>query len=480
MAATSYLVSANRYVRQAATQDRYAINASAAAVAEAADILKSTSSAWVSSPRTKAGSVPNHTGALTATSDQYDAYAFCGDHNAVSGEHRAFVGAVAYRVKLPAAAFAGGVNIQTVAVTVNGDPYLLGGARVSVVNNSTTTPEPDWATLFAGTANATQVAKRTAVTSGSTTTWYPTSEAKTLTLSEGGTQAYQYIWIYLALEDYNTTSRIPWIEGGASLSPTITVTFADAIGGLTAGSNIGGTEAMADLACNRVTLLDKSFCYYQSKSGTSCNTTAVERFNSLIANFATPTIIEATGTDMAFAGISAGVAWTNEAGMTVCAAVFPVSAHIPAGMPIRSLILSRPPDWTGCSFVLSAYWVEGPIATADATTVPATDHDFWMGLTLAPTIAGKTASLLGRVVMTSRPAGTVAIPVAWTAVDAEKTGTVYIIMMPVDVVTADGSGSIKIGGLSIGAGPTYPAVITSQGATHPWLPTTVSFSPASA
>lgn len=479
MAATSYLVSFNRYVKQAASASRYATTAVAAGVADAFVNLKTA--AWVASPWTVAGSFPDHQGTALASSDQYDAYAFCGDHDSVSGSHRAFAGCVAYRIKLPAGAFAGGVLIKSVAVTVNGDPYLLGGARLACVNNSTATPETDWATLIAGSVNATQVAKRTAVISGGTTTWYAASEAKTLVLSVNGVQATQYLWVYLALEDYTTAHRLPWVEGGAALSPIITVTFADAIGGFTAGQNIGGSEAMADLACNRITLLDKSFGYYQSMAGTNGNTTNLERINSLLTNFAAPTIIEAVGADAAFAGISAGVAWTHEVAVMACAAVFPVSAHIPAGMPIRSLILSRPPDWTGCSFVLSAYWVPGPIATASAKTVPTTDHDFWMGKTVAPMIAGKTASLLGRVVMASRPAGTVSIPVNWTASAAEHFGTVYIIMMPVDVVTAGGApgGVIMVGGLSIGATP-FAAVITSAGAVHPWLPTTVSLSPSAA
>ena len=476
MAATSYLVSANRYVRQAQTASKYAISACAAAVADAAGRLKSTAAKWVLSSLDNGG-VPNHTGTLTATSEQYDAYAFCGDHDAVTGDHKVFAGAVAYRVKLPAAAFAGGVNIQSVAVTVNGDPYLVGGARVSVVNNSSTTPDADWATHFAGTSNSAAIAKRTTATVGGVARWYPTSEAATLVLSVGGTQAYEYIWIYLHLEDYATTSRVPWVEGGASLSPVITVTFADAVAGLTAGSNIGGTAAVSDLACNRVTLLDKSFGYYQSKGGTPGNTTNVERLNSLISNFTETTIIEATGTNAAYAGISAGVAWSDVTAVMACAAVFPVSAHIPAGMPIRSLILSRPPDWSGCSFVLSAYWVPGPITAANAKTVPNTDHDFWMGKSLAPTIAGKTAALLGRVVMTSRPAGTVSIPAVWTASDKDQFGSVYIIMMPVDVVTASSS-PIKVGGLSMDIGTPWPAVIGFV--ADPWLPTTVSLSPTAA
>lgn len=476
MGATSYLVSANRYVRQAQTDVKYAINASAAAVADATSRLKSAVTTWVLSSLDN-GSSPNHTGTLTATSEQYDAYAFCGDHDAVTGDHVAFVGAVAYRVKLPAAAFAGGVNIQSVAVTVNGDPYLVAGARVSVVNNSSETPESNWATHFAGTANSGAIAERTTATANGVTKWYPAAEAATLVISAGGTQAYEYVWIYLMLEDYNTTSRIPWVEGGAALSPSITVTFADAIAGFTAGDNIGGSVVPApptpatwgDVVCSTDnTLIDETgtrssaFGYSSAKYMSSTVATA-DRFNVMIANFTPATLVQASGSAY-FPGIAAGISFDHStsppAGYTgnnsaVVASVFPVTAHIPAGMPINSLVISRPPamDTNGgaCSLVYSAYWAAGSIADEEIQNVPADDHDFWMGRMQSPIIGSKQGQLLGRVVVASRPAGTLAIPVTWTPTYPDVFGTIYIIVMPVDVtsfvVISSITGYVSIGGL---------------------------------
>jgi hypothetical protein len=473
MAATSYLVSANRYVRQAQTVSKYAISACAAAIADAFGRLKSTAATWILSSLDNGG-VPNHTGTLTATSEQYDAYAFCGDHDAVTGDHKAFAGAVAYRVQLPAAAFAGGVNIQSVAVTVNGDPYLVGGARVSVVNNSSTTPAADWATHFAGTANSSAIAERTTATVSGVTRWYPTSEAATLVLSVGGTQAYEYIWIYLHLEDYTTTSRIPWVEGGASLSPVITVTFANAVAGLTAGSNIGGAVVPApvtwpDVSCSTDNLVlnesgvrSSAFGYYKANYMPALLATA-DRFNAMISNFTPATLCQAQGSKY-FPGIAAGIRFSAPTGAldgntnssAVVASVFPTYAHIPSGMPINSLVLSRPPvidisteGNNSCSFVFSAYWVEGSILESDVQAVPTDDHDFWMGYTQSPSIGGKTGQLLGRVVMTTRPAGTLAIPVTWTPTTKDVFGSIYIIVMPVNVTSFTDTNNI-VGWISIG------------------------------
>jgi hypothetical protein len=475
VAATSYYASANRYVKQGKTAGLYEMTATAPAIAEALDALKAAP--WLDAPWSLVGSFPGHTGLLTDADKTWDAYAVCTNIDATTGAQNSRLGCVAYRIDLPAAAYAGGALLVSVGVSVSGDPYLSAGARVAVKLSSTATPATDWATIIAGDAYAAAVAPRTTAVVNGLTRWYPATSDQTITLNANGVQALRYIWIYLSLENYASCSRMPWIEGGASLSPVITLTYSSAVAGLTAGTNIGGTVAMPDLACNRVTLLDKSFGYYQSKGGTPGNTTNVERLNSLISNFTETTIIEATGTNAAYAGISAGVAWSDVTAVMACAAVFPVSAHIPAGMPIRSLILSRPPDWTGCSFVLSAYWVPGPITAANAKTVPNTDHDFWMGKSLAPTIAGKTAALLGRVVMTSRPAGTVSIPVVWTASDKDQFGSVYIIMMPVDVVTASSS-PIKVGGLSMAVGTPWPAVIGFV--ADAWLPTSVSLSASAA
>ena len=498
MAVTSYLVSANRYVRQAQTVSKYAISACAAAVADAAGRLKSTAATWVLSSLDNGG-VPNHTGTLTATSEQYDAYAFCGDHDAVTGDHKAFAGAVAYRVKLPAAAFVSGVNIKSVSVTVNGDPYLVGGARVSVVNNSSATPDANWETHFAGTANSAAISNRTTNTVSGVTRWYPTSEAATLVLSVGGTQAYQYIWIYLHLEDYLTASRIPWVEGGASLSPVITVTFSNAVARLTADSNIGGAVAPTppiqptwnDVECSTDNIVfdeygsrSSAFGYYKANHMTAA-LVAADRFNAMISNFTPATLCQAQRSKY-FPGIAAGIRFSASTGSTagdtnasaVVASVFPTYAHIPAAMLINSLVLSRPPVIdknnvnNACSFVFSAYWVEGSILENNVQKVPADDLNFWMGFTQSPSIGGKVGQLLGRVVITTRPGGTLAIPVIWTPTATDVFGSIYIIVMPVDVTSFTDSsnitGYISIGGYA-GANITANTIRTGASGAYTYV-----------
>jgi hypothetical protein len=96
--------------------------------------------------------------------------------------------------------------------------------------------------------------------------------------------------------------------------------------------------------------------------------------------------------------------------------------------------------------------VAGVIDDEAIQNVPADDHDFWMGKSQSPIIGSKEGQLLGRVVVASRPAGSLAIPVTWTTTSSDIFGTIYIIVMPVDV-TSFVAGNGLIGYASIGGFP---------------------------
>jgi hypothetical protein len=293
----------------------------APAVATAFRKLKFTS-AWSPILRESVGNFPSHTGNLTDGDRLYDAYAFCGDHDAVTGQHRAFVGCVAYRVMLPSAFYSTGVNIKSVTVTINGDPYLFDGARVAVVNNGTATPDADWANITTGSVYAASVAKRTSAVVGGVTKWYPTTETKTLVLNANGIQATQYLWIYLSLEDYTKAHRVPWIEGGAALSPDIYVTFTNAVPGYTAGTDIGGTEPLGEIAANQTSIWreSRSYVYTHNTLCPPSDGTTQGKLNAMMNCFVEQcSLITSPGyagtsyyaRDDDSVGFNAGVTWGN-------------------------------------------------------------------------------------------------------------------------------------------------------------------------
>jgi len=473
----SYLCSFNRYVKQANSLSLSATTAVAVAIAEALNNLKTA--AWKASLWTVSGTFPDHTGELIGTSDAYDAYAFCGDHDATSGAHRAYVGMVAYRIALPAVAYASGSMLSGVTVSVAGDPYLTAGARLAVKLSASANPDPDWATLTQGAVDQAAVAPRTSTTSGTTTKWFGANTPVTLQLGTGsGVQALQYVWIYLSLEDYLSCTRMPWIEGGAALLPTVTLTFVNALTGFNAGDNIGGRVNNGDVALARTSILTESFGYYMFLTG-SGGLNGIERVNAIIGNFgANCALVESSGTYALTVGLYAGVFFYSAGSpnvSSVFAGVLPCSMHLPAGMPFNSLKVSAPAAWSGCSFIFSAYWVEGDTTTAGVKAVPSTDIGFWMGKTAATTIGGKPAVLLGRAVLSAAPvSGTISIPVSWKAVTVDKQGSIYLVVMPVDVTVLTGSlASITVAVYTTAVSSPFGGTI---GAVAPWQPALIAAS----
>lgn len=496
MADTQYYVRADRYTRQAETVDRYSTTGVAPAVATAFRSLKFVSS-WSSILRETAGGFPNHTGSLTASSRLYDAYAFCGDHDAVTGQHRAFVGCVAYRVKLPSAFYAGGALIKSVTVTINGDPYLADGIRIACVNNSTSTPDADWANIISGSVNATGVAKRTTVVSGSSTKWYGTTETKTLVLNASGVQATQYLWIYLSLEDYTKAHRLPWVEGGAALSPDMYITYTAAVGGYNAGTDIGGNELVGEVSCSRSSLWSKTSAYYFQQMCTTQGTSVNEKINAMIPHFAANcSLIESDGpppssgsTKQDYVGLNAGLYWLGQGGgfnayigNAIFAGVYPVSVTIPANMRIRNVLVAAPPAWSDCTFVMCAYLVTGALTPTNSKIVPYNNAAFWLGTSATQSIGGDIGTFLGSVTLTSSAAITIPVP-KFTPYEIDTNGLIYLTLMPVastgNPSNSAGGGSIEIGEIyyaSASGGITVHLKDNVSGFFNPWIPTTVKIS----
>jgi len=144
-------------------------------------------------------------------------------------------------------------------------------------------------------------------------------------------------------------------------------------------------------------------------------------------------------------------------------------------MPFNSLKVSAPAAWSGCSFIFSAYWVEGDTTTAGVKAVPSTDIGFWMGKTAATTIGGKPAVLLGRAVLSAAPvSGTISIPVSWKAVTVDKQGSIYLVVMPVDVTVLTGSlASITVAVYTTAVSSPFGGTI---GAVAPWQPALIAAS----
>jgi hypothetical protein len=480
MSATQYFVTTNRYIKQGRTAAPYAMTATAPAIAEALASMQAAS--WVDSPWSIRGSYPDHTGKATVESDLWDAYAVCTDIDAITGAQNARLGCVAYRVALPAAAYASGAKIVSVGISVAGDPYLVNGARVAVKLSSTATPSADWATIIAGDAHAAGVSARTTAVVNGLTRWYPVTSAQTITLNGViGIQALQYVYIYLSLEDYPSCSRMPWVEGGAALGPVISLTYDNAVSGFSAGDSLGGRIEPADVVLLPVGPKCGYFGYCAeiaftqptdfSSSYVGQANACINRFwkdNTKLTDLATY-ITMPSGVSAGLFMAQSGTGHVYTISGHVIGGVMPLVAGIPARMPIKRIVLPAPPSYTDIQMQVSAYWVDGIPAVADEATIPNTDPLFWRGETATPTIAGLPGLLLGTVRLLSRPTTTWSIPTTWPGFSVRKYGYIYLIFMPLDATIADtnfhGIGSLAHSGVT-----PYPLV------SLPWIPASISLS----
>jgi hypothetical protein len=469
---TSYLAYANRWIKRGKTANLYPMIGVAAAIAEALETLKGAS--WVESPYSPIGSFPDHFGTATEK-DEFDAFAASMDINSTTGAQNALLGAVAYRVTLPAAAYAGGVKIVSVGVTINGDPYLLSGARVAVALSSTATPSTDWTVITSGDANAAGVSPRTQALVNGSYRWYPGASNNTIVLNASGVQSTHYIWIYLSMENYTTAARMPWVEGGAAMQPVITLTFADAIGGLTAGTNIAPRSVPADITASRYgTLIGNinRYVFLADASGYNPLTPYPDRMAACIGRFH---LANAALTDISGVGVVAGAILSGSRAVgakygfdaLIFGGILPVAVSIPARQTVKRIVITAPPSYTGLQFQVSAYYVDGCPTDANAPTVPHTDPLFWRGELATTTIGGLSATLLGTVRLTTAPVGTFAIPVKWPGYLVAKYGQIYLVFMPLEPSMTDtnwhGIGNVTF------ATPPVPIA---------WLPAAVTLSPS--
>lgn len=170
-------------------------------------------------------SLPPHDWTQTATKDQYDAYKFCGDYSTAERAQHAFMGAVAYRVAVPADAKAGAAcDIEGVSATVYGCRWLADGAIMAVIPSISATP-PTWAEILAETEKTAALMAVTPANDGTDST----ATASVTLASAVDATTVGYVWVCLRLADYST-HRGAWIEGGAMLdAASLEVTYSRAV-----------------------------------------------------------------------------------------------------------------------------------------------------------------------------------------------------------------------------------------------------------
>lgn len=173
-------------------------------------------------------SLPPHSFLQTGTADKYDAYKFCGDYDADERAQHAYMGAVAYRVAVPADAKTGAAcKIEGISATAYGCRWLADGAIVAVIPSISATP-PTWAEILAA---ADKTAALMAVTPANDGTDSTATAAVSIRPLDSGVDAttVAYVWVCLRLADYST-HRGAWIEGGAMLdAASMQVTYSRAV-----------------------------------------------------------------------------------------------------------------------------------------------------------------------------------------------------------------------------------------------------------
>lgn len=163
--------------------------------------------------------------------EYFDAAAFCAGHE--NGMHRVYAQATCYRFALPQTA--AGKRMNTIALTVSGDPYLRDGARIAVLTNSTGIIPTDCTTCRTGNVHKEGVAKRTVSADG--TRWYGKTERVVLTPS-GGLTLGSFLYVFVILENY-AYSRSEYIEGSACIQPNVEIGLSGPVTGWTTdGENL--------------------------------------------------------------------------------------------------------------------------------------------------------------------------------------------------------------------------------------------------
>lgn len=185
----------------------------------------------------------------TFLSETYDAYKQGGDADTSTATFCGYAGMVAYRFKLPANYSS---NISKVEIMLQSSRYLRSGLRVCLVLSDTPTPTMDWNVARGDNANAIVSEHSTPTTALEGVASWGVLNQQVSTLLEsrpqdgkvtfkstaypalGTTTRYDYLFVYLSIEDYcdywsmysMTEPRYYSIEGSATVVGNgCTVTF---------------------------------------------------------------------------------------------------------------------------------------------------------------------------------------------------------------------------------------------------------------
>lgn len=216
-----------RFIRQVRT-DQAALVATQSTLDKAIEDLKVAP--WRQTAADITTTMPASNPAQTSSSDTYDAYKFSGDCAANSGVQAAFVGMVAYRWKIPAAALG---NTPATKITATAQLYankfLSAGLRVT----SFVSAEADPANLgtwefLRGDAGGTTLVSALFKNDYAGTKLSSNSTGTVTLLTD--VEAAQYLWVIVQLEDWSEIKFEYWIEGAGFLNATTMSATFDADG----------------------------------------------------------------------------------------------------------------------------------------------------------------------------------------------------------------------------------------------------------
>jgi hypothetical protein len=221
MSSTTHNLPFVRFARQVRTEP-IAVLATDAAAIQAETLLRAAPWEKVDEQQT---SFPARSATQDGYAETWDAFKHVGNYAA--GYQRAYTGMVAYRYQIPAAAISGPVNVTKIAVPIYVDRWLVDGVRVAALLSDDLTPPTDWATLREGSVYEDDVLPME-YTDDTPPVRIVVEKSSTIELTLSAAPK-KFLYVFLSLEDYQTTRGF-WIEGASfSLGADAVTTFASAI-----------------------------------------------------------------------------------------------------------------------------------------------------------------------------------------------------------------------------------------------------------
>ena len=226
MSATTLNLPFKRFVAQASTAPARSKSTYLALMEENLAALQKCP--WKEAAEVPAALTDHDFTASTYISDAYDAFKMTGNYSASTMTEIAYAGMAAYRFKIPDSALASGseVALSSIALPISRDRYLKSGVRVVAVLSDSATPSADW-DVVRGSGGILLSAQlpQTAAYLLAGAPGKDTLELAASSFAGLAATGYDYLWIYLTLEDYTehwdmysaNEQRLYAVEGSAML-----------------------------------------------------------------------------------------------------------------------------------------------------------------------------------------------------------------------------------------------------------------------